>query len=81
MSIQQIIEGLLRSRIFKTTVEIEMDSGATHRGFVREIAYAGSRSTVDVALGPRSGAVRLPLAGIVRVRTAKSASDGRGAVA
>jgi hypothetical protein len=54
LTIQQIIESLLRSRLYRTAVTVEMDSGATHSGCVAEIRYDGSRSVVlleDAAAG------------------------------
>ena len=65
MGIQQIIEKLLRSRLYRTGVEIEMDSGETHWGLVKDLQYAGSRSLVVVT--EDGGCKELLLAHIVRV--------------
>ena len=80
MNIQQIIERLLRSRLYRTGVEIEMDSGEAHRGLVEDVLYDGSRSFVVVR---QRGAtpLRLLLAHIARVSAPKSPRSGHGAVA
>jgi hypothetical protein len=66
VNIQQIIERLLRARLYRTGVEIEMDSGEAHRGLVEEVRYDGSRSVVIVARRGEAAA-QLLLAHIVRV--------------
>ena len=68
MTIQQIIERLLRARLYRTLVSVETDSGETREGLVQEIRYDGSRSFVLVGPAHRgSPGRRIPLARIVSV--------------
>jgi hypothetical protein len=68
LTLQQIIETLLRSRLYRTGVAIETDDGELHEGFVQELRYDGSRSMVLVgSKAPGSRADRIPLAHITRV--------------
>jgi hypothetical protein len=72
MTYQQIIERLLRSRLYRVGVVLELDDGETRRGFVQELRYDGSRSTVVLAEeGERRGRP-LPLARITRVEVGSS---------
>lgn len=77
MSIQQIIERLLRSRLYRTGVSIETDSGQRHEGLVQEVRYDGSRSFVVVEDG-----LKIPLSRITRVeRVTHVPAPRAGAVA
>jgi hypothetical protein len=67
LTLQQIIETLLRSRLYRTGVAIETDDGETHEGFVQELRYDGSRSMVLVGAKAGAGGDRIPLAHITRV--------------
>ena len=70
MTLQLIIERLLRSRLYRTGVVVELDSGEMSQGFVKDMVYDGSRSIVVVAdpKTSRSGR-RIELARISRVES------------
>ena len=73
VTFQQIIEQLLRSRLYRIGVILELDDGETRTGFVKELVYDGSNSLVVVAEDgePRSGRP-LPLSRITRVDVASN---------
>jgi hypothetical protein len=48
VTFQQIIERLLRSRLYRVGVILELDDGETRTGFVKELVYDGSNSLVFV---------------------------------
>ena len=77
LTIQQIIESLLRSRLYRTPVTVEMDSGATHCGCVADIRYDGSRSVVlleDAVAGGEP--TSLLLAQVARVEVTAGSRSG-----
>lgn len=70
MTFQQIIERLLRSRLYRVGVVLELDEGETRTGLVnvKELIYDGSRSTVIIADPLQGkGTVTIPLSRISRV--------------
>ena len=73
MTYQQIIERLLRSRLYRIGVILELDDGETRTGYVKELVYDGSNSAVVVAeAGEARTARRLPLSRITRVDVTSS---------
>ncbi len=73
MTFQQIIERLLRSKLYGTPVILELETGETSSGAVKDLVYDGSRSEVvlDSLAGTR-GPRRLRLASIRRVAPART---------
>ena len=68
-----MLQALLRSRLYRTRVAIEVEGGLRHEGRVAEIRHDGSRSAVILAPRGRrpSGGlppVELPLSRIRAVR-------------
>jgi hypothetical protein len=49
VNIQQIIERLLRARLYSREVVIRTDAGVSHGVLVHEVRYEGSRSFVVVS--------------------------------
>jgi len=77
VTIQQIIESLLRSRLYRLPVIVEMDSGAAHSGCVAEIRYDGSRSVVLLEDPGASGEpTSLLLAQVARVEVPAGSRSG-----
>lgn len=70
MTFQQIIERLLRSRLYRVGVVLELDDGETRRGFVKDLVYDGSNSLVVVSESDPKAGRPLPLARITRVEVA-----------
>lgn len=69
MTLQKIIETLLRSRLYHTGVAIETETGETVEGLVQELRYDGSRSVVVIAAANAARlAARIPLTSITRVQ-------------
>ena len=68
MTIQQIIEGLLRARLYRLPVVIRTQGGASRGGVVRDVHYDGSRSFVILSDGdhPESD-LSIPLSRITSV--------------
>lgn len=60
MSIQKIIEALLRARLYRLDVLIRTQEGASHDVLVREVRYDGSRSFVVVE-NPQDGRGAFPI--------------------
>ncbi len=81
MTIQQIIERLLRSRLYKTGVAIETDTGEIYQGRVKEVRYDGSRSFVVVTPAGLTQPATIPLARITRVATVGGSPPKAGAAA
>lgn len=68
MSLQKIIEMLLRSRLYRTGVAVETETGETVEGLVQELRYDGSRSVVVIAAKDAARVTaRIPLSTITRV--------------
>ena len=65
---QAMLQALLRSRLYRVRVAIQLADGQRHEGLVTEIRYDGSRSAVLLAT-PKgtSTPAALPLRDIVRV--------------
>lgn len=73
VTFQQIIEQLLRSRLYRIGVILELDDGETRTGFVKDLVYDGSNSLVVVAEdGEPRGGRPLPLSRITRVDVASN---------
>lgn len=78
MTLQQIIETLLRSRLYRTRVSVENAAGEVTEGLVQELRYDGSRSVAVIAdAGVRPHAI--PLATIARVQSLRSPRKGAAA--
>jgi hypothetical protein len=75
VTIQQIIERLLRSRLYRTGVLIRTDEGESADLLVHDVRYEGSRSVVVVARrGSPQARFSIPLSRITAVRDGDEAA-------
>lgn len=82
MTLQQIMEQLLRSRLYRTGVVIRTENGEAHDVLVRDVLYEGSRAFAIVAARARPRQeFRIPLARITGVTGREAPPPGEDAVA